>query len=245
MPDSSTLTTAPSKTAARPKSEATRAQILSAALELFRNQGFEAATMRDIARSASVATGAAYYYFDSKDAIVLAFYDQAQQDMAPLLEEALATTKDLEERIRRIVRIKLDYFGPSRTFLGALSAHSDPQHPLSPFSEQSRAIRESDMGFFEKALSGSRVRVPDDLKAYLPRMLWIYQMGLILFWIYDRSEGQRRTHALLEKSLRVVVRLVKLSGLPLMQPLRRLVVDIVDTATGEAAQARRGIEGLS
>jgi len=168
---------------------------------------------------------------------VLAFYDQAQKDMAPLLEEALTTTRDLEERIRRIVRIKLDYFEPSRTFLGALSTHSDPQHPLSPFSEQSRAIRESDMAYFEKALSGSRVRLPDDLKAYLPRLLWMYQMGLILFWIYDRSEGQRRTQALLEKSLRVVVRLVKLSGLPLMQPLRRLVVDLVDTATGEAARA--------
>ncbi len=235
MPDSTLA--APPKATVRPKSEATRAQILSAALELFRKQGFEAATMRDIARSAGVATGAAYYYFDSKDAIVLAFYDQAQKDMAPLLEEALTTTLDLEERIRRIVRIKLDYFEPSRTFLGALSTHSDPQHPLSPFSEQSRAIRESDMAYFEKALSGSRVRLPDDLKAYLPRLLWMYQMGLILFWIYDRSEGLRRTQALLEKSLRVVVRLVKLSGLPLMQPLRRLVVDLVDTATGEAARA--------
>jgi AcrR family transcriptional regulator len=31
--------------------------------------------MREIATSAGVATGAAYYYFDSKDAIVLAFYE--------------------------------------------------------------------------------------------------------------------------------------------------------------------------
>ena len=222
------------KSVARPKSEATRKQILSAALERFRKQGFEAATMREIARCAGVATGAAYYYFDSKDAIVLAFYDQAQQDMAPLLEAALASTKDLEERIRRIIRIKLDYFEPSRAFLGALSAHSDPQHPLSPFSEQSRAIRESDMGYFERALAGSRSRLPDDLQPYLPRLLWMYQMGLILFWIYDRSEGQRRTHALLDKSLRVVVRLLKLSGLPLMQPLRRMVIDLTDTAMGES-----------
>src|SRR5712664_2603 len=104
MPDPSTLTAAAPKAAARPKSEAKRAQILSTALELFRKQGFEAATMRDIARSAGVATGATYYYFDSKDAIVLAFYHQAQKDMAPLLEEALTTTRDLQERIRRIVR---------------------------------------------------------------------------------------------------------------------------------------------
>lgn len=225
----------PNSTVTRPKSEATRRQILSAALELFRKQGFEAATMREIARSAGVATGAAYYYFDSKDAIVLAFYDQAQKDMAPLLEEALSTSKDLEERLHGIISVKLEYFEPSRAFLGALSAHTDPQHALSPFSEQTRAIREGDVAFFEKALAGSRSRLPEDLKPSLPRLLWMYQMGLILFWIYDRSESQRTTHALFEKSLRVVVRLMKLSALPLMQPLRRMVMDLVDTATGEAA----------
>lgn len=235
MPNSSVAGAAFPKAGVRSKSEATHQQILSAALELFRTQGFEAATMREIARSAGVATGAAYYYFDSKDAIVLAFYDQAQRDMAPSLEQALTSTKDLEERIRRIVRIKLDYFAPSRAFLGALSAHSDPQHPLSPFSEQSRAIREADMDYFARALEGSRTRVPDDLKLYMPRLLWLYQMGLILFWVYDRSEGQRRTHALLEKSLRVVVRLLKLSGLPLMQPVRRMVIDLVDTAVDDSA----------
>lgn len=222
------------KSIARPKSEATRKQILSAALELFRKQGFEAATMREIARSAGVATGAAYYYFDSKDAIVLAFYDQAQQDMAPLLEQTLLDTRDLEECLRRIVRIKLEYFQPSRAFLGALSAHADPQHPLSPFSEQSRRIREADIGFFARAIERSRSRLPDDLKTYLPRLLWMYQMGLILFWIYDRSEAQVKTYALLDKSVRVVVRLIKLSGLPLMRPLRRMVIDLTDTAMGES-----------
>jgi AcrR family transcriptional regulator len=223
------------KSVARPKSEATRKQILSAALELFRKQGFEAATMREIARSAGVATGAAYYYFDSKDAIVLAFYDQAQKDMAPLLEQTLLDIKDLEECLRRMIKIKLEYFQPSRTFLGALSAHSDPQHPLSPFSEQSRAIREADIGFFARAMEGRRSRLPDDLKTYLPRLLWMYQMGVILFWIYDRSEGQVKTYALLDKSLHVVVRLIKFSGLPLMRPLRRMVIELMDTAMGESA----------
>ena len=34
--------------------------------------------------------------------------------------------------------------------------------------------------------------------AHMPKILWLYQMGLILFWIYDRSEGQARTMRLLE-----------------------------------------------
>jgi AcrR family transcriptional regulator len=234
MPNSTLNAAGVPKSGTRAKSEATRTQILSAALELFRTQGFEKATMREIARSANVATGATYYYFDSKDAIVLAFYDQAQRDMAPLLEEALANNRDLEECLRRMITIKFEYFQPSRAFLGALSAHSDPQHPLSPFSEQSRAIREADIELFARAIEGGRTRLSDDLKPYLPRLLWMYQMGLILFWIYDRSEGQVKTRGLLDKSLRVVVRLIKLSGLPLMRPLRRMVIDLMNAAIGES-----------
>jgi AcrR family transcriptional regulator len=215
----------------KPKSDATRVRILDAALQLFRDRGFEATTMREIAETAGVATGAAYYYFDSKDAIVLAFYDQAQKDMAARLEDVLAGSKDLAGRIRGIVQVKLDYFEPSRRFLGALSVHTDPNHPLSPFSAQTREIRDNDMGFFGRAVDGSRVRAPEDLQAYLPRLLWIYQMGVILFWINDRSAGQKKTQALLDKSLNVVVRLIKLAGLPLTRPLRRMVIDLVDTVT--------------
>ena len=75
------------------KSEETRSRILAAAMDLFREKGFEAATMREIAAGAGVALGAAYYYFDSKDSIVLAFYDQAQTEMEPQLEEALLSSK--------------------------------------------------------------------------------------------------------------------------------------------------------
>jgi hypothetical protein len=54
---------------------------------------------------------------------------------------------------------------------------------------------------------------------------------VILFWINDRSAGQKNTQALVDKSLDVVVRLIKLAGLPLTKPLRRMVIDLVDTVT--------------
>jgi AcrR family transcriptional regulator len=211
------------------KSDETRARILGAAMELFRRQGFEKTTMREIASEAGVATGAAYYYFDSKDAIVMAFYDQSQLEMEPLLEEALTATKDLGRRIAALLEVKLKYFEPNRRLLGALAAHADPQHPLSPFGNQTHEIRERDMKFFERALTDSRIRIPGDLQPHLPTLLWLYQMGVILFWIYDRSPAQKRTYDLLDKSAAMVMRLIKLAGFPLMQPVRRMVVDLVET----------------
>lgn len=211
------------------KSEETRARILDAAIELFRARGFEAATMREIATSAGVATGAAYYYFDSKDAIVLAFYGRAQKDLAPLLEQALAETRDFEARLRALIEVKLAYFAPDRGLLRALAAHSDPEHPLSPFSTETAATRDQDIAYFSRLLAESRVKLPADLAPQLPRILWLYQMGLILFWIYDRSEGQQKTHALLTHSASMVCRLIRLSGFPLLRPARKAVVQLLET----------------
>ena len=56
------------------KGEQTRRAIAEAALRLFREQGYEATTMRAIAKEAGVATGNAYYYFGSKEELIDAYY---------------------------------------------------------------------------------------------------------------------------------------------------------------------------
>ena len=190
--------------------------------------------MREIAAEAGVATGAAYYYFASKDAIALAFYDQAQQDLEPLIERALAGAKHVKDRLAALVEAKLQYFEPNRRLLGALAAHADPAHPLSPFSTQTGAIRERDIQSFARVFDGRRVRVPPDLEPHLPRLLWMYQMGLILFWIYDRSPAQEQTHALIRKSAAIVERLIKLAAFPLLRVVRRMVVELMQTAMEES-----------
>ena len=96
------------------KSEETRQKILTAALVLFRTQGFEKSTMRDVAQRAGVATGAAYYYFDSKDALVLAFYEQAAEEIGPLARKAAEGVKGLAAKLREVMLVKLDYFPSKR-----------------------------------------------------------------------------------------------------------------------------------
>jgi AcrR family transcriptional regulator len=214
----------------RPKSDETRARIFEAAITLFQRNGFAETTMREIASEAGVALGGAYYYFDSKDAIVLAFYEQAQRDLGPILEQSLGGSRDLGKRLRALLDAKLRYFEPNRRLLGTLAAYADPEHPLSPFSERTRSIRESDIRFFDLALEGSRTAVPEDLRTRLPRLLWLYQMGIILYWIYDRSPGQTKTAALVEKSVGLVARLIRVASFPPLRPLRRSAVELIDLA---------------
>jgi AcrR family transcriptional regulator len=216
------------------KSEVTRARILDAALDLFRRQGFEETTMRGIAAAADVSLGSAYYYFQSKEDLVMAFYERAIDAMTPRMEAALSGPKHFEEKVEALMAVKFEYFRPNRTFLGALLRHSaDPQNRLSPFSEATRHIRERDQAYFARLIDESRdVRVPAELAPHLPKLLWLYQMGLILYWIYDRSLGQRQTRMLRQKSLALLVSGLKMVGFALLKPLRSKIVDLIVLAEG-------------
>jgi AcrR family transcriptional regulator len=214
----------PSTTTSTKKAEATSARILDVALDLFRRRGFEQTTMRGIAAEAGVSLGSAYYYFESKEDLVMAFYEQA-----------MAGTTSFEERIAAIMAVKFEYFQPNQSFLGALFRHAaDPQNRLSPFSEATRHIRERDQMYFAQAIAtkSGGIRVPEDLAPFLPKILWLYQMGLILHWIYDRSPDQRRTRALREKSLALLVSSLKLSGFALAKPLRSKIVELIALVEG-------------
>jgi AcrR family transcriptional regulator len=216
-----------------PKSEATRQRILAAALRVFRERGFDAATMRQVAAEAGVAVGAAYYYFDSKDAIVMAFYQQAQEEMAPALDVILSKSRTIEQRLRGIIEQKFEYFAPNRALVATLSAHIDPVHPLSPFSKVTAPIRERDISFFDRAVSESKLRMSPSVLPYLPRLLWLYQMGLMLFWVYDRSPRQARTALLFDRTLTMMLFALKFAGLPLLKPLYRPAAEVLKAIYGE------------
>jgi AcrR family transcriptional regulator len=196
--------------------------------------------MREIAAQAQVASGAAYYYFDSKDAIVMAFYERSQDEMVPATTAKLDEAKTLEERLRAIISMKLNYFGPNRSLLGALSAHTDPHHPLSPFSAETAPVRELDIGLFARAVDESNVKLPKRIRPYLPRLLWMYQMGLILYWVYDGSPEQRRTWVLFEKSLQMILLTLKFANLPILLPLHRLAADLLESVYGGAETGKPG-----
>jgi AcrR family transcriptional regulator len=210
------------------KAEETRTKILDTALRLFRERGFPQTTMREIASEAGVATGAAYYYFRSKDELVMAFYLRTAEEARVEFAKALASTSDLRKRIHALNEIKLRQFAEHRSLLGALlKAGVDPRDPLSPFGEETRQVREESIGWFARALEGADVRPPKDVAPHLPRLLWLHHMGMVYFWIVDPSPGQRRTHKLLGGTLDLMLQLLRVASLPLLGPVRKRALDVL------------------
>ena len=216
-----------------PKAEETSLKILEAALTLFREEGFDKTTMRDIAAKAGVATGAAYYYYPSKEAIVMEFYQRSCADTQPKIEAAMEQARGLEARLRELIRVKLIHFAPNRGVLRALLRNgADPAYPLSPFSPETAAIREIDIAWFRRILVDCGIRIPRDLEPQLPGVLWLFQMGVIFFWVIDDSPNQARTTQLLEFAAKSVAALIRVSALPFMRPLRKTALQLIVIVNG-------------
>jgi AcrR family transcriptional regulator len=213
--------------------EKTRALILEKALEMFREVGFEAATIRNIAKSAKVAVGAAYYYFPSKEAIVAAYYDHVQETHEAKVRELILGTTELRERLGIVIHSKLDILKEDRKFLGALFRYvGEPDHPLSVFGKGTERQRAHSVGIFREAIAG--VEITDELRQLLPWALWMMHLGAILFFIYDQSPEQRHTRGLVDGVLDLIAQLLKLTGGPLirtfLQPFQGKLLGILREA---------------
>ena len=100
------------------KGEQTRELILTTALRLFRENGYDATTMRVIAREAGVSVGNAYYYFASKEHLIQAFYDSLIRQHREVALPRLAGVRDLATRLRITIATHIELMQPYHAFAG-------------------------------------------------------------------------------------------------------------------------------
>ncbi len=91
---------APQPLGARAQSkERNRQKILESAMTLFRERGFEAATLRDIARGAGLSTGALFANFADKNEIFLTVVEDENARVIRLMREAYDESLSLVDRL--------------------------------------------------------------------------------------------------------------------------------------------------
>jgi AcrR family transcriptional regulator len=202
---------------------------VDAALDLFREKGYDATTMRAVAERAGVSLGNAYYYFASKEVLLQEYYARGHREHLRVVGPLLARERTLEGRLRRVLTSKVEVEEPYHRFAGLLfRTAADPESPLNPFSPESSGTRREATALMAEVLAGGDVRPPKDLAKRLPEMLWMFGRGVILFWVHVRSRGRERTHRLIEHGSALVVRLIRLASNPLLSPLRRQALRLLD-----------------
>ena len=180
---------------------ATRQRILDAAIQAFRQQGFEATTTRDIAAAADIATGTLFNYFPTKEALVEYLAGQA-------LSKAKngfgwqASEGDLEEALFALVAAELRQLKPLRKFITPLLETS-----LSPLLVTRRSETPGNLSaeHVETVAGLGRQYGIAECSPVALQMYWTLYVGVLAFWAVDKSPKQEETLALLDQSLRMFV----------------------------------------
>ncbi len=210
------------------KSAETRSLIVTTAMRLFTENGYDRTTMRAIATEAGVSVGNAYYYFSSKEQLIQGFYDEIAREHLGAARERIAGEPDFGARLRQVLLCWLDIAEPYHRFGTQFFVNAaDPESPLSPFSDESSAARESSIALMREVIEDSDVKIDPELRDQLPELLWLYQMGIVLFWVHDRSKGTKRTRMLVERSVPLLAKLAGLSRLRVFRPVSREIVSLV------------------
>lgn len=207
----------------------TREVILKAALEQFREKGYGRTTMRDIAKQAGVSVGNAYYYFQSKEEMILEVFVRSQRDAEIRNRETCRRTRNFKARFLDLQFHRLDLLSEHRKLFVVLTqAGIHPDHPLSPFSSEMASLRDDATALIGEAVEESDLRVSSSLRPYLPRLLWLFNLAIILFWSLDGSREQKNTRRLVEVSLNLMIPLFGLTRLPLAGIFNRMVIEVYD-----------------
>src|SRR5216110_1809403 len=91
-----------------------RERILRAAVDVFAKNGYFNAKVSEIAKTAGVADGTIYLYFDGKEDLLITIFREHTRHYLQSLERELANIRQPEDRIRIAIRHHLETLGRDR-----------------------------------------------------------------------------------------------------------------------------------
>lgn len=179
-----------------------RKRLFESAIDLMTERGYEAATLREVAAKEGVSPTLLYRYFPSKQSVVLALYE----DLSALYAEAALgmPAGKWRERFLFALRASLAVLKPHRATLSTLSGILIGDSEQGLFSEKTGRSRTRVMQAFETAVTGAKDAPPVDIAAPLGRLLYLLHLAVLMWWLLDKSPGQRATTglvALIERTL--------------------------------------------
>ncbi|MBK9168449.1 MAG: TetR/AcrR family transcriptional regulator [Bryobacterales bacterium] len=174
-----------------PEGDAARRRLYESALALIAERGYEAATLRDVAARAGVSPALLYRYFPSKRSVVLALYDELSEAFAGKTREM--PRGRWRDRFIHTLELSLRVLGPHRVTLRALVPVLVGDAGEGVFAEATASSRVRVQAAFETAVAGATDVPEARLAGAAGRMLYLIHLGVILWWLLDRSPGQRAT----------------------------------------------------
>ncbi len=104
--------------------------ILDAAIQVFAKKGFHQATMDDVAQEAELGKGTLYYYFKSKEEILLKLLEENTRSFFEQILHAIDSETDFIQTVRKVLLFYASYFTEHEMFFNIYFPYESGQIQL-------------------------------------------------------------------------------------------------------------------
>lgn len=193
----------------------TRARIVRSAVDLIVRHGYDAVTMKDIAKAAEIGDATIYKYFATKERLILGYFDQvAEQAVRVARETPDFASYDLQSKLQRLTDALFEILAPDRAFVGVAGAML-AKSPLLLLGDQLQAkltLKEAVATFLDTAMHDGELP-PSDFTRPMAGMYADFCYGVLAFWMRDETPHAAETTRFVDQVLGIVVAMLK-AGLP-------------------------------
>jgi AcrR family transcriptional regulator len=84
----------------RQKKDAKRTNMMQAAVRVFAEKGYHAATVRDIVQAAAVAVGTFYFYFPDKESLFVHLYEETADFLVQTIQQAIHSRQTWPQQVQ-------------------------------------------------------------------------------------------------------------------------------------------------
>ncbi len=177
-------------------SEKRKNQILDAAMKTFSEVGFHKARMSDIADTSGLSKGSLYWYFDSKDSIILnlleKFFEPELNDLKALLVDSRSAEDRLEIYVDRVsddMVAMLKWMPLIHDFI-ALAFRKEPvRKAISSYYQRHLEIL---LSLIQQGLDSGEFQADSAMEASIA--IGSILEGTVLLWVYDPSQIDIKYH---------------------------------------------------
>jgi len=186
-----------------PRLDDRRDRLIDAAARLFRQQGYERTSVRQLAEAVGILSGSVFHHFDSKEDILMAVMSTTIETMIERLSKASESASAPSQRLRELVRTELDLLhGDTRDGVAVafFQWHSLGTHG----QEQVLGQRAEYEAIWLDALEAARSAGLIDGEPFIIRRLLTGANGWTIYWY--RPDGDLTIDGLANQILRLLIR---------------------------------------
>jgi len=180
------------------RSDNRRQELMASAAHLFNQRGYDATSMRDIAREAGMLAGSMYYHFPSKDDLIIATYEEGARLITEAVLDAIAHITDPWERLEQAAAAHMNTLFGGNNFSILLCA--DISRTAPPLRIRLIESRDSYDALFMELIEA--LPLPEDVDPTLIRLSLLGSLNWSSSWYRPGGQTPAQIGALFVRLLR-------------------------------------------